>query len=134
MSFLDTICVIERMRMFNSGKVKTLKVCKDDNNLLVKAHILKSFTSTTNSGIPRPAVVLFREGIPVKGYCDCPVGLSGLCCLVNCLLIYLEHYTSHGVKYLALTYTQKIQEWHRKGTNVPNARCCNTRLCFPSYS
>ena len=90
----------------------------DDNNLFVKAHVLKSFSSASNSGIPRPAVVLFREGIPIKGYCDCPVGLSGLCCLVICLLIYLEHYTSHGVKFLALTYTQKIQKWHRKGTNV----------------
>jgi len=45
--------------MFNSGKVKTVKVCKDDNNLFVKAQILKSFSSASNSGIPRPAVVLF---------------------------------------------------------------------------
>lgn len=57
------------LRMFNSRKVKTVKEA-----LFPKKHIFKSFTST-NNGITRPAVVLFREGTPIKGHCECAVGL-----------------------------------------------------------
>ena len=96
--------------MFNSRKVKTVKVCKEGENIFVEAHIFKSFTSTSNSGFTKPAVALFRDDTPAKGYCKCSVGLSGLCCHVICPLIYLQHYTSHGVKFLALTCTQKIQK------------------------
>ena len=118
------------LRMFNSRKVKTVKVCKEGENVFVKAHIFKSFTSTSNSGITRPAVALFKDGTPVKGYCECSVGLSGLCCHVICLLIYLQHYTSHGIKFLALTCTQKIQKWHRKGA----ASTRQTELCHVPLS
>ena len=97
--------------MFNSRNVKTVKVMKEGEDIFVKAHIFKSFTLTTNNGITRPAVVLFRNGAPMKGHCQCSVGL---CCHVICLLIFLEHYTSHGVKFIALTCTQKIQKWNRK--------------------
>ena len=64
----------------------------------------------------------------MKGHCQCSVGLSGLCCQVICLLIFLEHYTSHGVKFVALTCTQKIQKWHRKGVTK------QTRLCHEPLS
>lgn len=110
------------LRMFNSRKVKTVKVCKEGSSIFVKAHIFKSFTPT-NNGVTRPAVVLFQDGTPIKGHCECAVGLSGLCCHVVCLLIYLQHYTSHGVKFLALTCTQKIQKWHRKGVTKQTELC-----------
>ena len=62
------------LRMFNSRKVKTLKVMKEGEDIFVKAHIFKSFTLTTNNGITRPAVVLFRNGAPLT-HCQCSVGL-----------------------------------------------------------
>lgn len=55
--------------MFNSRKVKTAKVRKEGENIFGKAHIFKSFTSTSNSGLTKPAVALFRDGTPAKGYC-----------------------------------------------------------------
>ncbi|XP_044165655.1 uncharacterized protein LOC122949663 [Acropora millepora] len=109
--------------MFNSRKVKTVKVIREGEDIFVKAHIFKSFTPATNNGITRPAVVLFRNGAPMKGHCQCSVGLSGLCCHVICLLIFLEHYTSHRVKFIALTCTQKIQKWHRKGVTKQTELC-----------
>ena len=108
--------------------MKTVQVIKEGEDIFVKAHVFKSFTPTTNNGITRPAVVFFRNGAPVKGHCQCSVGLSGLCCQVICLLIFLEHYTSHGVKFVALTCTQKIQKWHRKGVTK------QTRLCHEPLS
>ena len=111
------------LRVFNRRKVKTVKVIKEGEDIFVKAHIFKSFTPTTNNGITRPAVVLFRNGAPMKGHCQCSVGLSGLCCHVICLLIFLEHYTSHGVKFIALTCTQKFQKWHRKGVTKQTELC-----------
>ena len=64
-----------------------------------------------------------KNAAPMKGRCQCYVGLSGLCCHVIFLLIFLEHYTSHGVKFIALTCTQKIQKWHRKGVRKQTELC-----------
>ena len=61
--------------MFNSRNVKTVKVMKEGEDIFVKAQIFPSFTLTTNNGITRPAVVLFRNGAPMKGHCQCSVGL-----------------------------------------------------------
>ncbi|KAJ7392891.1 hypothetical protein OS493_010552 [Desmophyllum pertusum] len=58
------------LRMFNSRKVKTVKVFKEGKDTFIKAHIFKSFTPTTNNGITRPAVVLFRNGTPIKCHCQ----------------------------------------------------------------
>ena len=113
--------------MFNSRKVKTVKVIREGEGIFVKAPIFKSFKPATNNGITRPAVVLFRSGIPMKGHCQCSVRLSGLCCHVICLLIFLEHYASRGVTFSALTCTQKIQKWHRKGV-TKQTELCHIRL------
>ena len=40
------------MRMFNSRKVKTVKVCKDNNNLFVRAHIFKSCRASLPGNLP----------------------------------------------------------------------------------
>ena len=55
------------LRMFNSRKVKTVKVIKEGEDIFVKAHIFKSFTPATNNGITRPAVALFPEWGPNEG-------------------------------------------------------------------
>ena len=55
------------LRMFNSRKVKTVKVMKEGEDIFVKAHIFKSFTLTSNNGITRPEVVLFSEWGPNEG-------------------------------------------------------------------
>ena len=111
------------VRKLNSRKVKTVKVIKEGEHVFVIRHILKSFTPITNNGITRPAVFLFQNGAPMKGHYQCSVGLSGLCCHVICLLIFLEYYTSHGVKFNALTCTQKIQKWYRKGVTKQTELC-----------
>ena len=99
------------LRMFNCRTVKTVKVPKDGSKLFVKANVYKSFSN----GITRPAVILFRNDKPSQGHCECAVGISGICCHVICVLLYLEHFSKTGIKFLSLTCTKKLQRWHRKG-------------------
>ena len=60
----------------------------------------------------RPAVVLFHDSIPQTAHCSCPVGLSGLCCHILAVLLYLKHYSDTKEKLLELTCTQQLQKWH----------------------
>ena len=79
--------------------------------------IKKSYGNTA-----RPATILFKEGLPVKGHCNCPVGPSGLCCHVLALLLFLKHFHETKEKILELTCTQQLQKWHRrsgKGSSIP---------------
>lgn len=116
------------LRMLNSRRIKTVKAFEVQENRYVKANIYKSFTSATNSGVTRPVVVLFKNGKPVKGHCDCAIGLSGICCHVICLLLYLEHYTKYR-QFKALKCTQKIQRWHKKGkTPINHSEMCRLPL------
>lgn len=111
------------LRMFNSRRVKTVKVLEEheENIVFVKANIYKSFSN----GLTRQAVLLFRNGKPSQGHCECAVGVSGLCCHVICILLYLEHFMKTGTKFLSLTCTQKLQRWLRKCKKTAN----QTRLC-----
>ena len=61
----------------------------------------------------RPTVIMFENGIPSKAHCSCPVGLSGICCHVLALLLFLKHYHESGGTILALTSTEQLQKWHR---------------------
>ena len=61
----------------------------------------------------RPTVIMFENGIPSKAHCSCPVGLSGICCHVLALLLFLKHYHETGERILALTSTEQLQKWHR---------------------
>ena len=66
--------------------------------------------------ISRPAFIEFSDdGLPKRGHCTCPVGLSGVCCHTLCLLHFLMHLTITGEKFLALTPAQQLQKWHKKG-------------------
>jgi len=111
------------LRIFNSRKVKAVKIIEVQENIYVKANIYKSFTS--GSGVTRQVVVLFKNGKPMKGYCECSIGLCGICCHVICLLMYLEHFSTYNVQFKALTCTQKIQRWHKKGKTCPD----HTEMC-----
>ena len=62
-----------------------------------------------SGGVSRPAAILFTNNTPVKVYCGCAVGKSGLCCHVIALLIVLNYYPK-----LKLQLGKKL-----KGT-VPN--------------
>ena len=97
-------------RLFNSRKIKTVKVRKDGEVTFVKATIIKSF----GQEITRPAVLVFKDNYPVKGYCECPIGKCGICCHTVAPLFFLEHYSKHKVCLFSLTCTQKMQKWHKK--------------------
>jgi len=87
--------------------VKTYQV--DENTSYVKAMIKKSYGHES-----RPAVIFFSKGTALKGNCLCPVGISGLCCHILALLLFLKHYHETNEKLLELTCTQKLQVWHKR--------------------
>ena len=98
------------VKMLESRKIVNVKtLLMDDHTLFVRALINPSYSNTT-----RPAVVLFTDDKPVKGYCECPVGSSGICCHILALLLFLKHYWETGVELLELTCTQQLQKWHRR--------------------
>ena len=61
----------------------------------------------------RPAVIKFEQSIPRKDHCNCPVGATGLCCLVLALLLFAKHHET-GEKTLELTFTEKLQKWYKR--------------------
>jgi len=61
----------------------------------------------------RPTVIMFENGIPSKAHCSCPVGLSGICCHVLALLLFLKHYHETEERILALTSTEQLQKRYR---------------------
>ena len=97
------------VRMLESRKIVNVKTLCDDSHQFVRALINPSFGTT-----PRPAVLLFTNGKPVKGYCECPVGPSGICCHILALLLFLKNYWETGDELLELTCTQQLQKWHRR--------------------
>ena len=65
----------------------------------MKGNILKSYTGS----VSRPATILFVNNIPVKAYCGCAVGKSGVCCHVIALLIQLK---SDGQEILTIEWQE----------------------------
>lgn len=97
-------------RMIQSRKIVSVKTLKSfDTCLFVKGTIKKSYGHQA-----RPATILFEQGVPKKGYCHCPIGVSGLCCHILALLLFIKHYNQTGEQMLALTCTQQLQKWHRR--------------------
>ena len=97
------------VRMLESRKIVSVKTLEVGTDLFVRALINPSFGSNS-----RPAVLLFRNSMPVQGYCECPVGPSGICCHILALMLFLKHYWETGVELLELTCTQQLQKWHRR--------------------
>ena len=107
------------VRMLQSRKIMSVKVLSEDSDrcIYVKAMIKKSYGNTS-----RPAIILFKEQIPYKAHCNCPIGTSGLCCHILSLLLFLKHYNDTGEKIMELTCTQQLQKWHKrssKGSSIP---------------
>ena len=96
-------------RMLQSRKIVSIKTITEHNISYVKAMIKKSYGTQI-----RPAVILFQDSMPQKAHCSCPVGLSGLCCHVLALLLFLKHYYDTKEKLLGLTCTEQLQKWHRR--------------------
>ena len=118
-------------QLLTSRKIQSVKCYKESSDdSYVRACIKKSFGE-----VSRPAVVLFRQGHPLKAFCECAVGKSGLCSHVLSLLLFLKHYSDTKEKILALTCTEQLQKWHkraRKGSipmvplreiKIKSARC-----------
>lgn len=97
-------------RMLQSRKIVSVVVLHDNDNVYVKAMVLKSYNGT----LSRPAVILFNNKSPKKAHCSCPVGASGLCCHVIALLLFLMHFNKTQEKILQLTCTEQLQKWHKR--------------------
>ena len=91
------------LEMFTSRKIVNVKTLVNEQVVYVKAMIKKSYGS-----MQRPTVIMFENGIPTKAHCCCPAGLSGICCHVLALLLFLKHYHETGEKIQALTCTEQL--------------------------
>ena len=93
--------------MLQSRKIVTVRAIHEQSRIFVRAMIKKSCDTTIG-----PAVVLFQNSLPRKATCSCSVGLSGLCCHILALLLFLKHYTDTNEKMLELTCTEQLHKWH----------------------
>ena len=78
-------------RMFSPRRTVSVKIQKDVNNpqyAYIKVNMLKSYSGN----ISRQLTIQFFENKPVKAYCSCLVGNSGLCCHATALLIQLKFF------------------------------------------
>ena len=76
------------LRMLQSRKIVSVKTLRDNSEIYIRGMTKKSYGTTV-----RPAVIYFQGNVPCKATCTCPVGLSGVCCHILALLLYLKHYT-----------------------------------------
>ena len=97
--------------MLTSRKIVSVKsfTTGDGDKKFVKGQIKKSYGEHI-----RPATIFFQNSIPLKAYCECPVGVSGLCCHALALLLFIKHYTETQEKLLALSCTEQLQKWHKR--------------------
>ena len=96
--------------MLTSRKIVPVKCYTETvGKKFVKGQIKKSYGEHI-----RPTTILFQNSVPLKAYCECPVGVSGLCCHTLALLLFLKHYTETQEKLLALSCTEQLQKWHKR--------------------
>ena len=91
-------------------KIVTVKALTDfslPDTLFVRGLIKKSYEEQI-----RPAVILFKNNFPQIAYGECLVGVSGICCHVLALLLFLKHFYETKEKILSLTCTEQLQKWH----------------------
>ena len=97
--------------MLCSRKIVSVKVLRGEhdansNKLYVKSVIKNSYGETT-----RKCVIQFdSENIPEKSHCECPVGLSEICCHILVSLLFLKHFNDTGEKLLELNPTEQLQK------------------------
>ena len=95
--------------MLQSRKIASVKTLRDNSGIYIIGMTKKSCGTTV-----RPVVINFQGNGPCKATSRYPVGLSGVCCHILALLLYLKHYTDTKEKILELTCTQRLQKWHRR--------------------
>ena len=88
-------------------KNASVKTLRDNSGIYICGMITKSYSTTV-----RLAVIYCQGNVPCKATCRCRIGLSGMCCHILALLLYLKHYTGTKEKILELTCTQQLQKWH----------------------
>ena len=80
------------VRLLKSSKIVSVKSIKDESgSVFVRGMIKKSYGHMT-----RPSTIKFNGSVPICAHCPCPVGLSGLCCHVISLLLFLKHHGQTG--------------------------------------
>ena len=95
--------------------------------------MLKSYTGS----ISRPVTVQFVENKPIKAYCSCPVGKSGLCCHAIALLIQLKFFHCNKKLHLHMSCTERLQKWHAKGSTANQKVASQIKLKYltkPAWS
>ena len=101
---------LKAYKMLSSRKIVSVKTCQTGNDeSFVKAMIRESYGQH-----PRPAVIKFMNDVPLKDNCLCAIGVSGLCCHVLAILLYLKHHYITKEKILELSCTEQLQIWHRR--------------------
>ena len=83
-----------------------------------------------SGNISRPVTIQFFENKPVKAYCSCPVGKSGLCCHAIALLIQLKFFHCHKKLHLHMTCTERLQKWHAKGSTANQKAASAVKLKY----
>ena len=74
------------LRILQSKIIVSVKTLQSSFGIYIREKIKKSYGTTV-----RPAVIYFQSNMPLKATCSFPVGLSGVCCHVLALLLYLIH-------------------------------------------
>ena len=84
--------------MLTSRKIVSVKTHKSSESIIfIRALIKKSYGEQI-----RPAVLLLESSVPSKGYCECPVGVSGLCFVTSWQSCYFQN----------ILLRQRKQFWH----------------------
>ena len=96
-------------RILQSRRMVSVKTLQEGSGIYIRLMIEKSCGATV-----RPTVKHFQGNMPRKATCSLSVGLSGICCHILFLLLYLKQYSDTKEKILELTCTQQLQKWHRR--------------------
>ena len=74
--------------MLQSRKIISVETLQDRSGTYICGMIQKSYGTTV-----RPAVIHFQGNMRRKATFSYPVELSGVCCHILALLLYLKHYS-----------------------------------------
>ena len=55
---------------------------------------------------------LIQDSIPLKAYCECPVGVCGLCCHIIAQLLFLKHYAEIKRNFFGSALYRASTKWH----------------------
>ena len=106
----NACCRVEKLASVKCFIDASLSKCfTNKGNIFIKAMIKKSYGNYS-----RLVLIKFEQNVPRKGHCNCPVGVSGLCCHVLALLVLLKRCHETGEKILELTSIEQIQKLQKR--------------------